>query len=169
MVGVDGSLNTLLDTGNGLDLMFHETANGQLSQTGTATCASSANRTCVPPSGSWTVGTLTCQADSAPVSMASGAQQSLTDATGATTGSIAYSCSDGTLSVQGTPSCALASGSCAAPSAGWTVDGQTCTSDTAPQPVPNGQSAGPSAALAGGRLTVRGARRRTRPPRPAAR
>ncbi|WP_284617296.1 carboxypeptidase-like regulatory domain-containing protein [Aquabacterium humicola] len=115
-------------------------SNGSLSQTGTATCSTSSTTACAAPSATWSVGGTSCQSANTPTAMSSGTQQTLTDSTAPSSGSITYACTGGNLSVQGTPSCALTSGSCAAPPGTWTTGSATCTADQTPQPLANQQA-----------------------------
>jgi hypothetical protein len=58
---------------------------------------------------------------------------------GTTNGIIAYTCTNGTVAVQGTPTC-YTPVVCAAPPASWTATGNTCTSDRPTTPIDDGGS-----------------------------
>jgi hypothetical protein len=115
-------------------------SNGTLTQTGTASCSTTSTAACAAPSASWTVDGRSCQSATTPSSMANGATQTLSDSSAPTTGQITYSCTGGNLAIQGSPACNLTSGSCAAPPGSWTFSGTTCTADSAPQPLLDGQT-----------------------------
>ena len=140
-----GATLTLTDsasptTGN----ITYACSNGALSTSGTPSCSTvAAGSPCAAPAASWSAGGQTCQADVAPTTMNSGTQQTLQDAIGTATGSIAYACSDGTLGIVGSPQCGLTPGTCAAPPATWSVGSAQCAADTPPEPVLNGHFAEP--------------------------
>lgn len=138
---VSGATLTLTDSQSpSTGSITYACTNGTLSQSGTPTCTTVSAKACAAPGATWTAGGLSCQADTTPTAMGSGTQQTLQDAVGTTIGSIVYGCTDGALSVQGSPTCSLASGSCAAPPASWTTGSATCNADVAPQPLASGQT-----------------------------
>lgn len=114
--------------------------NGTLGQTGTSSCSDATVGACAPPSANWAVGSNACTSDTAPASLLNGQSVTLSDATGAATGSITYACSNGTLSQTGTANCSLVPQSCSAPGATWSTGSGECTSDITPTPLTTGQS-----------------------------
>jgi hypothetical protein len=88
------------------------------------------NASCSSP-GAWTVGGVTCNADSgAGTTIASGASLSQSDTQGTTTGSVVWTCANGALQQGASSSCraAIDASNCAVPSS-WTVNGSTCIPD----------------------------------------
>jgi hypothetical protein len=136
-----GQSVTLSDTKDpGLGSISYSCSNGSLSVTGAPTCQSAGGSGCGAPSAQWSVGGVSCQSGTAPASMNADDQQTLTDSTAPTLGSIAYRCSNGSLSIVGSPSCNVTAGSCAPPSANWSSGDNNCTSDSAPVALSNNQT-----------------------------
>lgn len=112
-----------------------------LTPIGTPTCnAPPAQLPCSAPSSSWTVGSASCQSDTTPTTLESGAQVTLSDTVGSTTGTIGWSCSNGALSPVGSATCNLAAGKCAAPASTWSLGEASCQSDTTPTELSFGQT-----------------------------
>jgi hypothetical protein len=137
-----GQSVTLTDTKDpGLGSISYACSNGTLTRTGTATCQSSAGGSgCDAPSSQWSVAGLSCQTSATPTAMSSDEQQTLTDSSAPTLGSIAYRCSNGSLGIVGSPSCTVTAGGCAPPSANWSSGENACTADSAPTALSNNQT-----------------------------
>jgi hypothetical protein len=120
--------------------VVYRCSNGSLGIVGSPSCTLTAG-SCTPPSGTWSSGESTCTADSTPTAVSNNQSVTLTDSSSPTNGSVTWSCSNGTLSMVGSPSCFTSSGTgCSAPSRSWTVGNYVCSADTAPAPVGNGAS-----------------------------
>ncbi|NRF70170.1 hypothetical protein HLB44_24490 [Aquincola sp. S2] len=136
-----GESVTLNDTKvPGTGSISYTCSNGTLSRVGTASCQSATGSGCSAPSAGWSVQGLSCQSSTTPVAMNSSEQQTLQDSSAPTLGSIVWGCSGGSLSVLGSPSCALTAGSCAPPSNTWASGDNVCTADSAPVALSNNQS-----------------------------
>jgi hypothetical protein len=137
-----GQTVTLTDTKDpGLGSISYACTNGTLTRTGTATCQSGAGGSaCDAPSSQWSVAGLSCQTSATPTSMSSDEQQTLTDSSAPTLGSIVYRCSNGSLGIVGSPSCTVTAGGCAPPSANWASGENACTADSAPTALSNNQT-----------------------------
>ena len=136
-----GQSVTLTDTKDpGLGSISYTCSNGTLTRTGAATCQSAGGAGCGAPSAAWSVAGVTCQSATTPTDMNAEEQQTLSDNTAPTLGSIVYRCSGGSLSIVGAPSCNVTAGSCAPPSANWSSGDNNCTSDTAPVALSNNQT-----------------------------
>lgn len=133
-----GATATLNDTtGATSGSITYACSNGTLAIQGTPSCFGTA--LCAAPSANWTVGSLACTSDVAPKPFNSGTTQTLADNVGTTNGIIAYTCTNGTVAVQGTPTC-YTPVVCAAPPSLWTAAGNTCTSDRPTTPIDDGGS-----------------------------
>ena len=136
-----GQSVTLTDTKDpGLGSISYSCSNGTLTRTGAATCQSAGGSGCAAPSAEWSVGGVSCQSSTTPAAMNSEEQQTLSDSTAPTLGSIVYRCSGGSLGIVGSPSCNVTAGSCAPPSANWSSGDNNCTADSAPVALSNNQS-----------------------------
>lgn len=123
-----------------LGSIVYRCSNGSLGIVGSPSCTLTAG-SCTPPSGTWSSGENNCTADSTPTAVSNNQSVTLTDSSSPTTGSVTWSCSNGSLSMVGSPSCfASQSSDCAAPPRNWTVDRNSCSADTAPSPLGNGTS-----------------------------
>jgi len=119
-------------------------SSGQLLVIGDPVCRTTEPQACAAPSPSWVVGSNSCNADTTPTGIASGSTLSLTDATAPAVGGITYSCSNGTLSVSGTPTCNVATGSPCDTSklagSSWTAGNNQCQPDSVPASAASGST-----------------------------
>jgi hypothetical protein len=124
-----------------LGSIVYRCSGGSVSILGSPTCTITAGG-CAPPSNSWASGENQCTADSTPIALSNNQSVSLVDTASPTTGNVTWSCSNGTLSMVGSPTCAFSQASgCAAPQRQWSVAGSTCSADSNPAPLPSGGSA----------------------------
>jgi hypothetical protein len=137
-----GQSVTLTDTKDpGLGSISYSCSNGTLTRTGAAICQSGAGGSgCDAPGSEWSVGGLSCQTSVTPTAMNSEDQQTLTDASAPTLGSIVYRCSNGSLGIVGSPSCGVTAGGCAPPSGSWSSGENNCTADSTPTALSNNQT-----------------------------
>jgi hypothetical protein len=116
---------------------------GQLLVIGDPVCRTTQPQSCNVPDN-WVVGGVSCLADTPPPSLASDATLSLTDTVGPSIGGITYSCSNGNLSVTGTPSCRAATAQACDTSklagSGWTVGNNQCQPDSVPATAASGST-----------------------------
>jgi hypothetical protein len=136
-----GQSVTLNDTKDpGLGAISYTCSNGTLTLVGAATCQTAGGFGCAAPASEWSVQGLSCQSSTTPYAMSADQQQTLQDTSGPTLGSIAYRCTNGSLGIVGSPTCALPAGSCTPPSSTWSSGGSTCTADSTPTALSNNQS-----------------------------
>jgi len=116
--------------------------NGTLSPVSIAYCAPQQQASCPAPSAFWQVNGAQCTADAAPGTVESGKSITLTDTSQPVTGSATYTCENGSLALSGPPSCKvvepLPCDTAVLRTSGWTVDGATCTADSAPDSISSG-------------------------------
>jgi hypothetical protein len=101
-----------------------------------ATCEQAPPAACNTAGLNWTFGTLTCHANAGePVQMASGTSRTFTASAG-NVGSATYSCTDGALTLVGTPSCQPPPPvNCTNNAISWQVEDRQCFPDTVPAQI----------------------------------
>ena len=141
---VSGSTLTLTDSlGNTTGSASFRCTDGQLDFVGTPNCTLVPPKSCDTSALSWTVGSNSCTPNpSDPKTLASGASFPFTDSAG-TSGTATYSCSDGTLTRQGTATCNPPAPADCVPTAAqteWNTNGAFCSADNVPERIANSSS-----------------------------